>query len=163
MPDELKNILKAGLLIVAIVALGFVASQFVAVNFDGITTNAGGGCIAVVFDKASVMGADRIVVHREPEVITITDKALVREIASEFVVADRTALCESRSGEWMEIYNGGRLVRTVYWSDCVDNFAQIYETDALHWIFPSEGGIGQLELPREFMERLEEIIQSQRG
>jgi hypothetical protein len=162
MSHEIKNILKAGLLIVAIIALGFIASQFVAVNFDGITTNAGGGCIAVAFDKASVMGADKIVLYRKTEVITITDKDLVREIAAQFVVANRTGLCESQSGEWMEIYNGGRLVRTVYWSDCVDNFAHIYEADDLHWIFPGEGGIGQLELPREFMERLEEIIQSQR-
>lgn len=163
MSDKQKNLSKAGVILAVMMVLIWVASHFVAVNLDGITTNAGGACIAVVFDKASVMGADRIVVYRHSEIVTITNPVLIREIASEFVVANRTALCESRSGERMEIYNGGRLVRTVYWSDCVDNFAAIYEADALHWIFPSEGKLGQLELPQEFMDRLDEIIQSQKG
>lgn len=161
MSDELKNILKAAGLILVIIALFFAASQFVAVNIDGITTNAGGGCIAVVFDKAAVMGADKLVAHSDGAVITITDQSLVREVASNFVVANRTALCESRSGDKLEIYNGGKLVRTVYWSDCVVNLAHIYEEDALHWIFP-EGDLGQVELPREVYERIKRIIEEHR-
>lgn len=125
----------------------------------------GGGCIAVVFDKAAVMGADRIVVYLHDDTVTITDKSLVHEIASEFVVANRTGLCDERSGEKMEIYNGDRLVRTVYWSGCVDNLAEIYRSDALHWIFPNEGRemAGQLELSPAAYERIMEIIASQRA
>lgn len=161
MSDELKNLIKAAGIILLIIALFIVASQFIAVNTDGITTNAGGGCIAVVFDKAAVMGADKIVAYKGDEIITITDEDLVREIASAFVVANRTALCESRSGEKLEIYNGSKLVRTVYWSDCIDNFAHIYEKDATHWIFP-EGDLGQVELPRNVYERINQIIEEYR-
>ena len=161
MSDKRKKIIKPAVIILLVIALFVAASQFIAVSIEGVTTNAGGGCIAVVFDKAAVMGADKIVAYIDDEVITISDNAAVREIAAEFVVANRSALCESRSGDKLEIYNGGRLIRTVYWSDCVDNLAHIYEEDALHWIFP-EGDIGQVELPREVYERIMQIIEEHR-
>jgi uncharacterized Fe-S cluster protein YjdI len=161
MSDKVKNKIKAAGIIVVIAALTFVASAFIAVSTEGCFTE-GGGCIAIVFDKADVMGADKIVVYDGDEVITISDEAHVREIASEFVVANRTALCESRSGDKLEIYNSGKLVRTVYWSDCVDNFAHIYEKDATHWIFPGEGDLGQVELSRDAFDRINQIIEGYR-
>ena len=154
-----KKIIKPAVIISMIIALFVVAFQFVAVSTEGMFTEAG-GCIAIVFDKADVMGADKIVVYAGEGVVTITDESLVKEIASNFVVANRTALCDERSGDKMEIYNGGRLVRTVYWSGCVDNLAQIYKEDALHWI-PSEGTLGQVELPEEVYNRITQIIREQ--
>ena len=162
MSDEVKNIIKAAGIIAVIIALFFVAGQFVAVNTDGITTNAGGGCIGVVFDKASVMGADKIVVYRDHEVVTISDKDAVREIAAEFVVANRTDLCGYRSGERMEIYNGGRLIRSIYWNECCE-LADIYEVDATHWAFPSMSKVGQVELSRDALERINQIIEDHRA
>ena len=161
MSDELKNLIKGAGIILLIIALFIVASQFIAVNTDGITTNAGGGCIAVVFDKAAVMGADKIVVYDGDEVITITDKEDVREIAAEFVVANRTDLCGYRSGERMEIYNGGKLVRSIYWNECCE-LADIYEVDVAHWAFPSMSKIGQVELSQGALERINQIIEEYR-
>lgn len=157
-----KKLIMLTILCSCLILFLIIASQFIAVSIDGLLTNAGGGCIAVAFDKAAVMGADKIVAYVDDDVITITDEALVREVSSNFVVANRTALCESRSGDKLEIYNGGRLVRTVYWSDCADNFAHIYEKDALHWIFP-EGDIGQVELSREVYQRIIQIIEDHRA
>lgn len=154
-----KKIIKPAVIISLIIALFVVSSQFIAVSTEGMFTEAG-GCIAIVFDKAAVTGADKIVVYAGEGRATITDEALVKEIASNFVVANRTALCESRSGDKLEIYNGGNLVRTVYWSDCSDNFAHIYEEDALHWI-PGEGTLGQVELPEEVYNRINQIIREQ--
>ena len=162
MSDEVKNIFKGfgllGLIVLAAALLIFVGSFFIAVSAD---TNAGGGCIAVVFDKATVMGADKIVVYDGDEVITITDKEDVREIAAEFVVANRTGLCGYRSGERMEIYNGGKLVRSIYWNECCE-LADIYEVDATHWAFPSLSKIGQVELSQDALNRVNRIINEHR-
>lgn len=162
MSDEVKNIFKGfgllGLIILAVALLIFVGSFFIGVSAD---TNAGGGCIGVVFDKAIVMGADKIVVYDGDEVITITDKEDVREIASEFVVANRAGLCGYRSGERMEIYNGSKLVRSIHWNECCE-LADIYEVDATHWAFPSMSKIGQVELSRDALARVNRIINEHR-
>ena len=161
--DEVKNIFKGfgllGLLVLAVALLLFVGSFFIGVSAD---TDVGGGCIAVAFDKAFVMGADKIVAYENGAVITITDKELVQEIASHFVVANRTDLCDSRSGNILEIYNGNHLVRTVYWNGCCENSAEIYKADALHWLFPSGSQLGQLELPQDVYEQIKQIIYAQR-
>ena len=128
----------------------------VAVNVKGAFTE-GGGCIAVAFDKASVMNADKIIMRYGDVVHTITDPDCVREIAAGFVVANRSGLCESYTDNWLEIYNGDKLVRKIRWSEH-GNLAEIYEVDAAHWVFPGESGTGQIELSEEFMARLQEII-----
>lgn len=144
-------------LILAVVVL----SQFVAVSTD-VLSNVGGGTNSVVFDKAVVMSADRIVVREGEKVVTITDKALVREIASAFVVANRTDLCGYYDDKWMEIYNGDKLVRNIHWN-AHDELAEVYEADGSHWVWPSSSKVGQVELSREFVERLNEIIQAHSG
>lgn len=156
-----KQLIVRGFCLLALVALvAFVGSFFIDVNTD---TDRGGGCFAVAFDKAAVLSADKIVIRENGMVITITDKDLVREIASCFVVANSTDQCDSRSGSVWEIYNGNSIVRTIIWNGCCENCAQIYEADLFHWLFPSESGLGQLALPRDTYERLRSIVANYEG
>ena len=157
MTDEVKNIFKGFRLLVLLVLVFLIGTLFIGFNTD---LDGGGACFSVVFDKAAVMTADKIVVRDGGQVITITDKALVREIASEFVVANRTDLCGYYDDRWMEIYNGDTLVRNIHWNDH-DDLAEVYSADLFHWIFPSTSKVGQVDLSREFVDRLEEILQSQ--
>lgn len=137
-----------------------ILAQFIGVYIDGPST-AGGECSSIVFDKAFVKGADKIVVREGDEVITITDKSLVREIAAEFVVANRTDLCGYNGDRCLDIYNGNMLVRHVQFNACC-NLAEIYEADAGHWIFPSYSKVGQVELSKESLQRINEIIDAHR-
>lgn len=159
MSDEIKNIFKGFGLLALIALLAalviYVGSFFIAVNTD---TDRGGGCFAVAFDKAAVMGADKVVIRENGMVITITDKDLVREISSHFTVANSTDQCDSRSGSVWEIYNGSNIVRTIIWNGCCENCAQIYEADLFHWLFPSNSGLGQLELPQDVYNHLRSIV-----
>jgi hypothetical protein len=143
---------------IILILLLFALSPFVAVSTSGLT-GVGGGCFSVVFDKPLVLGADRILVYEGDKVITITDEALVRRISSTFVVADRTDLCGYHSDRRLVIYNGEQPVRTIQWNACCE-LAEIYEADAAHWVFPSTGGIGQVEMTDEFVHWLDEIIRS---
>lgn len=151
-----KQLIIRGFVLLALIALViFVGSFFIGVNTD---TDRGGGCFAVAFDKAAVLGADKVVIRENGMVKTITDKDLVREIASCFVVANSTDQCDSRSGSVWEIYNGDKLVRTIVWNGCCENCAVIYHADLSHWLFPSESGLGQLALPRDTYEYLCSIV-----
>lgn len=142
------------LVIIALTAA--VLCRHIAISASALQ-RVGGDCFAVVFDKAAVMSADRIVMREGEKVVTITDKALVREIASEFVVANRTALCGYHQDKWMEIYNGDKLVRNIHWNDH-DHLVEVYEADATHWIIPGSYGIGQIELSDELVAKLAAIM-----
>lgn len=161
MSQEKKYRIIVGSICAGLILLLILFVNFVAVSTEGAFTE-GGGCFSVAFDKAVVMGADRIVIREGNEVVTITDAELVREIAAEFVVANRTDLCGYQADKWMEIYNGDRLVRSIRWNECCE-LVEIYEADVAHWVWPSGSGIGQVELSREFMARLDEIIESADG
>ena len=156
-----KQLIVRGCVLLALIALvNFVGSFFIAVNTD---TDRGGGCFAVAFDKADVLNADKVVIRENGMVITITDKDLVREISSCFTVANSTDQCDSRSGSVWEIYKGDKLLRTIVWNGCCENCAVIYHADALHWLFPSESGLGQLELPRDVYNHLRTIVANYDG
>ena len=135
-----------------------IASQFVAIH-NGMFSSSGGSCIAVAFDKASVMGADKIVYKAEGKEITITDPIVVKEIASHFVVATRAGLCNSQDDRYMYIYNGDKLVRSLRWR-CCEEIVDIYEEDATHWLFPPECHTGQVELSKEFLDYLNAVLSS---
>lgn len=79
--------------------------------FVGIraTPNSGRGCVSLVFDKPFVKGADRIVIYERNQVITLTDKETVRQIADLFTEAGHTDLCDYSRDRRLEIYNGDRL------------------------------------------------------
>lgn len=150
--------MKKRILVLAIVtALVLLSWIFVDVSVESIIRSEAGSCICVVFDKPLVKGADRIVIYENDQVITITDKDTVRQIAGLFTVANRTGLCEHTGDLRLEIYNGDRLVRKIT-ENCDDGFYHIYDRDLLHWVFPSADKNGQLELSDEDQLWLMQII-----
>ena len=150
--------MKKRILVFAIVtALVLLSWIFVDVSVESIIRDEAGSCICVVFDKPLVKGADRIVIYENDQVITITDKDTVRQIAGLFTVANRTGLCEHTGDLRLEIYNGDRLVRKIT-ENCDDGFYHIYDRDLLHWVFPSADKNGQLELSDEDQLWLMQII-----
>ena len=150
--------MKKRILVFAIVtALVLLSWIFVDVSVESIIRSEAGSCICVVFDKPLVKGADRIVIYENGQVITITDKDTVRQIAGLFTVANRTGLCEHTGDLRLEIYNGDRLVRKIT-ENCDDGFYHIYDRDLLHWVFPSADKNGQLELSDEDQLWLMQII-----
>ena len=150
--------MKKRIFVFAIVtALVLLSWIFVDVSVESIIRDEAGSCICVVFDKPLVKGADRIVIYENDQVITITDKDTVRQIAGLFTVANRTGLCEHTGDLRLEIYHGDRLVRTIT-ENCEDGFYHIYDRDLLHWVFPSADKNGQLELSDEDQLWLMQII-----
>jgi hypothetical protein len=148
---------KRILVFVIVTALVLLSWIFVDVSVESIIRDEAGSCICVVFDKPLVKGADRIVIYENGQVITITDKDTVRQIAGLFTVANRTGLCEHTGDLRLEIYNGDRLVRKIT-ENCEDGFYHIYDRDLLHWVFPSADKNGQLELSDEDQLWLMQII-----
>lgn len=144
-------------ILIAAVLIGLCASPFVAINLDGIFRNHAGCCVSVVFDKQEVMGADKIIYQVGDKQITITDETTIERIAKEFVVANRAGLCNSHKDEWMQIYNGDKLVRSIRWNAC-DEYAEIYTADAAHWLWPGEYKVGQIEVSAEFRVFLNELM-----
>ena len=141
--------MKKRIFVLAIVtALVLLSWIFVDVSVESSIRSEAGSCICVVFDKPLVKGADRIVIYENDQVITITDKDTVRQIAGLFTVANRTGLCEHTGDLRLEIYHGDRLVRKIT-ENCDDGFYHIYDRDLLHWVFPSADKNGQLELSDE--------------
>ena len=150
--------MKKRILVFAIVtALVLLSWIFVDVSVESIIRSEAGSCICVVFDKPLVKGADRIVIYENGQVITITNKDTVRQIAGLFTVANRTGLCEHTGDLRLEIYHGDRLVRKIT-ENCDDGFYHIYDRDLLHWVFPSADKNGQLELSDEDQLWIMQII-----
>lgn len=160
MSEKRKQFLKKLLPYLGLLIAAVLVWQFVAVGLPDDDT--GGSCFSVVFDKAFVKGADRIVIYEGEEVITITDKAQVRQIADAFIVANCTDLCGYYSDLRMEIYNGSSLVREVRWNDHGYELARIYDADIAHWVFPSSEKYGQVSLSDETQELISEIIEQHR-
>ena len=144
------------ILIILIVFL--ILSRFIAIN-NGLFSSAGGSCFAVVFDKNDVLNADRILYQVGNQRFEITDPDTVRKIASEFVVANRAGLCNAQDDRYMYIYNGDKLVRSLRWR-CCEEIVDIYEEDAAHWLLPPECHTGQVELSKEFLAYLDDLLSS---
>jgi len=143
----------------AIVAVLFLLIWiFVDASAEYLIQDKAGGCISVVFDKPFVKGADRIVVYEGSQVITITDKETVRQVADLFVVANCTALCSPGNERRIEIYNGNWLVREIQQTQCGSDMYYIYECDLFHWVFP-EFGDGEVGLSPEEEQWLNGIIE----
>ena len=140
--------------IVAVLAL--LVWIFVDVRAEYLIKNKSGGCISVVFDKPFVKGADRILVYEEGQVITITDKSTVREIADLFMVANCTALCSPGSERRIEIYNGNRLVRNIRQTQCGSDMYYVYECDLCHWVLPEcrDGEVGLTPEEEQWLNRI---------
>lgn len=140
------------------VVLTFLILIFSDSSAEYIIKDNAGGCISVVFDKPLVRGADRIVVYEGGQVITITDKETVRQIADLFVVANCTGLCSPGNERRIEIYNGNRLVRNIRQTQCGSDMYYIYQCDLFHWVLP-EPGDGEVGLTPEEEQWLNGIIE----
>ena len=140
--------------LVIILVIALLIWIFVDVSAESLVNDKAGGCISVVFDKPFVKGADRIVVYEKDQVITITDKDTVHQIADLFVVANCTALCSPGRERRIEIYNGDRLVRNIRQTQCGSDMYYIYECDLFHWVFPewSDGEVGLTPEERQWLD-----------
>lgn len=155
--DKKKFRLTAPIIEIAIVVVvALLIWIFVGFSAQYLIEDKGGSCISVVFDKPFVKGADRIVVYEKGQVITITDKDTVREIADLFVVANCTALCSPGTERRIEIYNGNRLVRNARQTQCGSEY-YIYEADLFHWVL-FEGTDGEVGLSSEQQQWLDGVI-----
>ena len=119
-----------------------------------------GGCVAVVFDKHKVLQADRIVLREGDKTVTITDPQQVQELASTFVVANRSALCGYYMDRWMDIYCGDTVVRQIHWNDH-EELVTVYESDAGHWVLLSgtDNPKGQIMLSDETVQTIQRLLQ----
>ncbi len=140
--------------IAAVVALAMVImAQYVAINNPLIKGNA----LAVVFDKAAVLNADKIILKKDGKEMVITDEVLVKDLAKEFIVADSTGLCGYYQDRWMEIYSGDQLVRNIHWNDH-DDLVEVYEADQKHWLLPSYS-TGQINLSEQTTQKMNQLFE----
>ena len=122
-----------------------------------------GGCIAIVYDKAAMRAADRVVLCVGESRYEITDADFVDEITEELMVASHTWLVYDDIDRWIEIYSGDTLVRRMQWAGCTDpKGVFIYFEDELHPIYQNyvSGYVddGQIRASDELVEKLNAII-----
>ncbi len=140
MSDELKNILKAGLLIVAIIAAialpVWIGSFFVSVGGE---PGMAGGCISISFDKWDMMRADKIVIEFRGGTYTVTDQDFVQAFCRGTLDATYTDYCCAHFQEGsVKIYRQDKLIRSMRYVENHDGF--VYDADSTHWVlFGDEG------------------------
>lgn len=122
-------------------------------------TNDGGGCISVSFDKLPMLIADRVVIRVGEQSYEVTDMELVRQITSETKVATNTDLCNHEIDRWIDVYCGDTLIRSMMWEDYHDGIV-VYHAGFLHWIIPSDSGLGIVYPSEELLQKLEEIVKA---
>ena len=141
MTKKKKILLVLGICVIAVVLLtaniGFCFNPF-----DS------GGCIAIVYDRAAMRAADRVVLCDGEDRYEITDNnatdaIMIDWITDDLLVASHTALRHAKTDRWIEIYSGDTLVRRMNWASCADETGVfIYEEDVSHQIYhayPSNG------------------------
>ncbi len=121
-----------------------------------------GGCIAIVYDKAAMRAADKVVLCVGEDRYDITNVFLVHWITEETMVATHTGLrYYSHIDRWIEIYRGETLVRRMQWADCLyETGVFVYQEDSTHPIYsgnvdPEDGMIFPSKL---LVEKLNAII-----
>ena len=123
-----------------------------------------GGCIAIVYDKAAMRAADKVVLCVGENRYDITNVFLVHWITEETMAATRTGLrYHSHTDRWIEIYHGETLVRRMQWAECLDETGVfVYQEDSTHPIYsgyvgPEDGMIFPSKL---LVEKLNAIIEA---
>ena len=145
-------------LVICLLAVGVLAVYpltKVAVCFNPFDA---GGCIAVVYDKAAMRAADRVVLCDGEDRYEITDNnatdaIMIDWITDDLLVASHTALRHVKTDRWLEIYSGDTLVRRMNWASCADEAGVfIYEEDSVHQVYhayPSDGSDYGMIFPSE--------------
>ena len=117
-----------------------------------------GGCIAIVYDRAAMRAADRVVLCDGEDRYEITDNnatdaIMIDWITDDLLVASHTALRHVKTDRWLEIYSGDTLVRRMNWASCADEAGVfIYEEDSVHQVYhayPSDGSDYGMIFPSE--------------
>lgn len=123
-----------------------------------------GGCIAIVYDKAAMRAADKVVLCVGENRYDITNVFLVHWITEETMAATRTGLrYHSHTDRWIEIYHGETLVRRMQWAECLyETGVFVYQEDSTHPIYsgyvdPEDGMIFPSKL---LVEKLNAIIEA---
>lgn len=129
-----RKILISGIVISVLLTISAVLLICRNVGIHTPFSSLGNGAISVVFDKAEVLSADKVVLREGEKSLTITDPAQVRAIAEDFLVANSAGLCGYYADRWIDIYNGEKLVRQIHWNDH-DDLATVYRADRAHWLW----------------------------
>ncbi len=121
-----------------------------------------GGCIAIVYDKAAMRAADKVVLCVGEDRYEITNLFWVHWITEETMVATHTCLRYSPTTDrWIEIYRGDTLVRRMQWATCVDETGVfVYQEDSTHQIYSGYTGPeeGMIFTSKILAEKLNAII-----
>lgn len=156
--NKVRIVLCVLVLVVAAISVYHFSSVAIRCNlFDN------GGCIAIVYDKASMRAADKVVLCVEENRYDITDVFLVHWITEATMVATHTNLrYHSHTDRWIEIYHGETLVRRMQWAECVDETGVfVYREDSTHPIYTLDpaGSEGGMIFPsKKLVEKLNAII-----
>jgi hypothetical protein len=118
----------------------------------------GGGCISVTFDKLPMMLADRAVIRVGEKHYEMTDLDFVRQITAETRCATNTDLCHNKTDRWIDIYWGETLVRSMMWETEHDSII-VYDAGILHWVFPSDEGLGIVDPSDDLLQKLKQVIE----
>lgn len=147
-------------LLLVIAALSVYPLFNIAIHFNLFDS---GGCIAIVYDKAAMRAADKVVLCVGENRYDIADVALVNRITEETMVATHTRLrYASSTDRWIEIYHGETLVRRMQWATCVDETGVfVYKEDSTHPIYsvnPTGPEDGMIFPSKKLVEKLNAII-----
>lgn len=130
-----RKTLILGIIISVLLTITAVLLFYRNVGINTPFSSLGNGVISVVFDKAEVLRADKVVLREGEKSLTITDPQQVRAIAEDFMVANSAGLCGYYNDRWIDIYHGEKLVRQIHWNDH-DDLATVYRADRTHWLWP---------------------------
>ena len=118
----------------------------------------GGDCETIVFDKWSMLTADKVIIRVGEESHTVTDQEFIQQITKETLVATAADICIASQNDerWIEVYKGEKLVRKMHWRDAHHN-VRVYNADGSHWIFPGSTDYGVIYLSEDMLKQLGEI------
>lgn len=150
------------ILLLVIAAVAVYPLFNIAIHFNLFDS---GGCIAIVYDKAAMRAADKVVLCVGEKRYDITNVALVNRITEEVMVATHTCLRYAKTDRWIEIYHGETLVRRMQWATCADDTGVfVYQEDATHPIIhgysKTEPADGMIFPSKKLVEKLNAIIEA---
>lgn len=116
------------------------------------------GCVTVTFDTWAMKQADKVIIKANKKEITVTDKALIKEIIKETTVASNGPV-GCANDRTIEVYKGDRLIRSMSWGTCCDS-VKVYDADAGHWLLltGSKNPSGFVSLSDELLSKLNTLI-----
>ncbi|MBQ3215797.1 MAG: hypothetical protein IJB11_06750 [Oscillospiraceae bacterium] len=123
-----------------------------------------GECLSIAFfEKQKLSGIDRVVIEDfTGKKVETTNKDFISRLCDKTTVATRSSAPHGGYDKWIYMYRGEELVRTMKWADCC-NHLEIYEGDALHWLFTPAGGsseVGYVQLPKDLIADMNALFET---